>query len=102
MEILLTGNRIDAREAYRIGLVNHVLPARQVMAKAEELAATIVANGPLAVRAIKEAVVKSSGGSLAEGFAIENRLAKEVFSSDDAKEGPHAFMEKRKPNFTGN
>jgi enoyl-CoA hydratase len=102
MEILLTGNRIDAHEAHRIGLVNHVLPAGQIMTKAEELAATIVANGPLAVRAIKEAAVKSSGGSLDDGFAIENRLAKVVFSSDDAKEGPRAFMEKRKPNFKGN
>ena len=102
MEILLTGNRIDAREAHRIGLVNHVLPAGQIMAKAEELAATIVANGPLAVRAIKEAAVKSSGGSLADGFAIENDLAKVVFSSNDAKEGPRAFMEKRKPSFKGN
>src|SRR5271156_1555884 len=53
MEILLTGNRIGAHEAHRIGLVNYVLPANQVMAKAEELAAAIVANGPLAVRAIK-------------------------------------------------
>jgi enoyl-CoA hydratase len=57
---------------------------------------------PLAVRSIKEAAVKSSGGSLDDGFAIENRLAKVVFSSDDAKEGPRAFMEKRKSDFKGN
>jgi enoyl-CoA hydratase len=78
------------------------LPAGQIMAKAEELATAIAANGPLAVRAIKEAAIKSSGGSLDEGFALENRLAKVVFSANDAKEGPRAFMEKRKPVFKGN
>jgi enoyl-CoA hydratase len=102
MEILLTGNRIGAHEAHRIGLVNHVLPAGQIMAKAEELATAIAANGPLAVRAIKEAAIKSSGGSIDEGFALENRLAKVVFSANDAEEGPRAFMEKRKPVFKGN
>ena len=101
MEILLTGNRIDAQEAWRLGLVNYVVPAADVMAKAEELATTIAANGPLAVRKIKEAVLRCSGRSLDEGFKIENEIAREVFSSQDAREGPRAFIEKRKPNYTG-
>jgi enoyl-CoA hydratase len=71
------------------------------MAKAEELATKIAANGPLAVRAIKEGVLRTSGRPLEEGFKIENEIARSVFSSDDAKEGPRAFIEKRKPNFTG-
>ncbi len=101
MEILLTGNRIDAQEAYRIGLVNYVLPADQVMAKAEELAGTIAENGPLAVRKIKEAVERCSGVPLKDAFRIENEIAGEVMRSEDAKEGPRAFMEKRKPNYKG-
>ena len=101
MEILLTGNRIDAQEAWRLGLINYVEPAAQVMAKAEELATTIAANGPLAVRKIKEAVLRCSGRPLEDGFKIENEIAREVFSSKDAREGPRAFMEKRKPDYTG-
>jgi enoyl-CoA hydratase len=101
MEILLTGNRIDANEAWRLGLINYVAPAAQVMAKAEELAATIAANGPLAVRKIKEAVLRCLGRPLEDGFKIENEIAREVFSSQDAREGPRAFMEKRKPNYSG-
>jgi enoyl-CoA hydratase/carnithine racemase len=101
MEILLTGNRIDAHEAYRIGLVNYVVPQEKLMAKAEELASAIAANGPLAVRKIREAVERCSGMPLKDAFKIENELAREVMQSEDAKEGPRAFMEKRKPNFKG-
>jgi len=101
MEILLTGNRIDAQEAWRLGLINYVVPAAHVMAKAEELATTIAANGPLAVRKIKEAVLRCVGRPLDEGFKIEDELARDVFTSEDAREGPRAFMEKRKPNYTG-
>ncbi|MFZ0889908.1 MAG: enoyl-CoA hydratase-related protein [Candidatus Binataceae bacterium] len=101
MEILLTGNRIDANEAYRIGLVNYVMPPDKVMEKAEELAATIAQNGPLAVRKIKEAVERCSGLPYKEAFRIENEIAREVMRSEDAKEGPRAFMEKRKPNYKG-
>ena len=101
MEILLTGNRIDAQEAYRLGLVNYVVPAAQVVAKAEELASTIAANGPLAVRAIKEGVLRAMGRPLEEGFRIENEVAKPVMKSADAREGPRAFMEKRKPVYKG-
>jgi enoyl-CoA hydratase len=101
MELLLTGERIDAHEARRIGLINHVLPAADVMGKAEQLARTIAANGPLAVRAIKQGVARASGRPLEEGYQIENELARGVFASDDAKEGPRAFIEKRKPHFSG-
>jgi enoyl-CoA hydratase len=101
MEILLTGNRIEAEKAWRLGLINYVVPAAHVMTKAEELATTIAANGPLAVRKIKEAVLRCSGRPLDEGFKIENEIAREVFSSQDAREGPRAFMEKRKPTYTG-
>ncbi len=101
MEILLTGNRIDAQEAWRLGLINYVVPAANVMAKAEELASTIAANGPLAVRKIKEAVLRCVGRPLDDGFKIENEIAKEVFTSEDAREGPRAFIEKRKPTYTG-
>jgi enoyl-CoA hydratase len=101
MELLLTGDRIDAHEARRLGLINHVVPAAQVMAKAEEIARKIASNGPLAVRAIKQGVTRTSGLPLEEGFKIENELARSVFSSEDAKEGPRAFREKRTPKFTG-
>jgi enoyl-CoA hydratase len=101
MEILLTGNRIDAQEAWRIGLVNYVVPQSKLIEKAEEMAATIAANGPIAVRAIKEAVRRTSGRPLEEAFAIENECAQPVMLSQDAKEGPRAFMEKRKPVYQG-
>jgi enoyl-CoA hydratase len=101
MEILLTGDRIDAAEAYRLGLVNYVVAPENVMAKAEQLARTIAENGPLAVRAIKEAVERCSGRPFAEAFKIEDELGRQVMRSEDAREGPRAFMEKRKPRFLG-
>src|SRR5216684_7376746 len=101
MEILLTGNRIDAAEAYRLGLINYVVSREQLMPKAEEVAATIAENGPFAVRKIKEAVIKCSGVPLAEAFKIENAISRQVMVTEDAREGPRAFMEKRKPRYQG-
>jgi enoyl-CoA hydratase len=101
MEILLTGNRIDAQEAWRLGLVNYVVPKGGALAKAEEMAETIASNGPIAVRKIKEAVRRTSGRPLEEAFDIENECARDVIRSEDAKEGPRAFMEKRKPVYHG-
>jgi enoyl-CoA hydratase len=101
MEILLTGNRIDAQEARRLGLINYVVPQENLIAKAEELAAAIAANGPVAVRKIKEAVRRCSGRPFEEAFKIEDEVAREVMRTEDAKEGPRSFIEKRKPNYTG-
>lgn len=101
MEILLTGNRIDAQEAWRLGLVNYVVPQSELTAKAEELARTIASNGPIAVRKIKEAVRRTSGRPFEEAFEIENECAREVMRTEDAKEGPRAFIEKRKPVYRG-
>jgi enoyl-CoA hydratase len=101
MEILLTGDRIPADEALRIGLVNYVVPAAEVMPTAERFAETLAANGPLALRKIKEVVVRTSGVPLGEAWRIESKLSSEVTRSEDAIEGPRAFMEKRQPNFKG-
>jgi enoyl-CoA hydratase len=99
MELLLTGEPIDAARAYGIGLVNRVVPSDQLMPAAFELAEKICRNGPLAVRTAKEIAVRSLG--LESGFVLEKALGARVLQSEDAKEGPRAFTEKRKPRFTG-
>jgi enoyl-CoA hydratase len=101
MEILLTGDRIPADEAHRIGFVNYVVPADEVMPVAEKFAQTLADNGPIAVQKIKEAVIRSSGVPLDEAYKIEMDCSRDVMKSQDAIEGPRAFMEKRKPQFTG-
>jgi enoyl-CoA hydratase len=101
MEMMLTGESIDAATAHRIGLVNHVVPGIEVLDKARAIARAIAANGPFAVRRIKETVLKTSGLSLADAYAIEDASKRAVFDSEDAKEGPRSFMEKRPPRFTG-
>jgi enoyl-CoA hydratase/carnithine racemase len=101
LEMMMTGDPIDAATAHRIGLVNHVVPASEVMEKAKVIARVIAANGPLAVQRIKQAVVATSGLPLEQAYAVENRSKDAVFASDDAKEGPRSFMEKRPPRFTG-
>lgn len=99
MEILLTGASIDARRAYDIGLVNRVVPLGELMPAAIELAEKVAANGPLAVRTAKEIVLRSF--ALEQGFVLERALAARVFTSEDAREGPRAFAERRPPKFTG-
>ncbi|NUZ07024.1 enoyl-CoA hydratase-related protein [Piscinibacter koreensis] len=101
MELLLVGEPIDAAEARRIGLVGHIVPAAEVMPKALELARRIAANAPLAVQRVKHTAVAASGLPLAEGFRLEDESKRMVMASDDAREGPRAFMEKRAPNYTG-
>jgi enoyl-CoA hydratase len=101
MEILLVGDPISAQEAYRIGLVNYIVPAEQVMATTEAFARKIAENGPIAVRKIKETVLKALSVSVEEGFKLENESARVVMQTDDAKEGPRAFIEKRKPHYIG-
>ena len=101
MEILLLGETITADEALDIGLINAVVAPDQVMASAHEYADRLAANGPLAVQKIKEAAWRTSGLPIDEAHAIENDLAAEVMMTRDAREGPRAFMEKRRPDFTG-
>ena len=101
LELLITGRRIDAQEAYRIGLVNHVVPLDQLMDKALEIAREIGANAPLAVQAAKEAAYRGMNTTLQEGLRIENFESQAIRYTDDAKEGPRAFAEKREANYQG-
>jgi enoyl-CoA hydratase/carnithine racemase len=101
MQILLTGDPIPARDALEIGFVNEIVPREKLLERAFEIASRIAENGPLAVRKIKEVVVRSQGRPLQDAFTIEEECSREVMRSSDAREGPRAFMEKRKPNFTG-
>jgi len=100
-EIVLVGDRITAQSAADMGLVNRLVPADQVMDEARTLARRMAENGPLAMRKAKEVMTTSSGFSLDDAYKIESRAAAVVMSSADAIEGPRAFMEKRRPNFTG-
>jgi len=99
MELLLTGKPIDAKRAYNIGLINDVVPSGELMSKAIELAEEICTNGPLAVRTAKEIAVRAL--ELEKGFVLERTMGERVMNSEDAKEGPRAFMEKRPPEFKG-
>jgi len=98
-ELLLMGKLIDAQEAYRIGLVNKVVPQAEVMATAREYAENICKAAPLAVRAAKEAMIRGSAMTLEEGLRLENSLVASVMSTEDFAEGTGAFVEKRKPNY---
>ena len=84
-----------------MGLLNYVVPHDQLLPKALALAEKLAANGPLALRKIKEGVVRSSGLPLDRALEIENEVSAAVLSSRDAREGPRAFAEKRRPRFTG-
>jgi len=96
-EILLTGQHIDAQEAYRIGLVNRVVPLDQLMPTARELAETICQRGPMGVRATKEAMIRGYDLTLEQGLRLERDLANRVRTTEDFMEGARAFAEKRKP-----
>ena len=101
MEILLLGDRIPAEEAHRIGFVNEVVEPDQLMPRALEIAGRLVKNAPLSLEAIKEAVIRTSGIPLDDAYAIEHELSGRVTRSEDAREGPRAFMEKRDPIWKG-
>ena len=101
MELALVGEPITARQALAIGLVNRVVPAADVLPTAEDLARRISLGAPTALAKTKEAMVRSNGRPLEEAFAIEAECTRANAKTDDAKEGPRAFMEKRVPRFTG-
>jgi enoyl-CoA hydratase len=100
-EMLLCGEDLPARRAYELGLVNHVVPDGQALAKAKEIAARIATNGPLAVKGILATLRETEAMPEEEAFVIEQKYGMQVMTSQDAAEGPRAFLEKRKPVFTG-
>jgi enoyl-CoA hydratase/carnithine racemase len=99
MYLLLTGQFIDAVEAHRIGLVQEVVPLDQLLSRAYELAQTICANAPMAVRMTKELALRSRDLTLPEGIRFYQALNRLVERSEDLEEGTRAFAEKRTPNF---
>ncbi|MDO5146615.1 MAG: enoyl-CoA hydratase-related protein [Eubacteriales bacterium] len=100
-EMCLTGTLISAQRAYEIGLVNHVVPADQVMNKAMELAKTIAANAPISLRLTKEIFHVAPQMSQEDAQRFCNRCWDYIEKTEDAVEGPRAFLEKRKPNWQG-
>ena len=101
MDMCLTGRFMDAAEAERSGLVSRVVPARDLLREANEVATRIAEKSPLAVRALKEAVDRSYETTLREGLLFERRLFHALFASEDQAEGMAAFTEKRRPQFRG-
>jgi E-phenylitaconyl-CoA hydratase len=101
MKLLLTGDRISAQEALKLGIVSDVVPMSELMNTAEEIAQKIVSNAPLSVRAIKKAVVEGIDRTLDEGIQLERLLFNMLRDTEDRIEGRRAFAEKRKPNFQG-
>ena len=100
-EILLTGNRVDAQEALRIGLVSRVVPRDQLMPTAMEIARTICQRGPLGVRATKEAMIRGYNMTLEDGLALESEKVAYIRSTEDFMEGARAFAQKRPPEYQG-
>jgi enoyl-CoA hydratase len=101
LELLLTGGMIDAAEAYRIGLVNRVVPADKLLPEAEALLRTIIENGPLAIRACLEAVDAGLETDLDQALLLEANYFGLLSATEDMREGTKAFLEKRKPVFKG-
>lgn len=101
MEMVLTGDLIDAQQAQQIGLVNYVVPQSELMGKAKEIAAKIAAKSPLAVMVAKDAINMGINMGLSEALEYEARAFAILCGSEDKKEGVGAFLEKRKPTFKG-
>jgi enoyl-CoA hydratase/carnithine racemase len=101
MELVLTGRRIDAAEAQRLGIVNQVAPAGEWLDAALELASVVAARPPLAVRFGKQAVLAADETALSAGLEQERRLFELAMATEDRVEGMNAFVEKRRPEFRG-
>jgi enoyl-CoA hydratase len=101
LEICLSGELYDAAECYRIGLVNQVVPYNELVPAGERMAGSFLKGAPLALRYIKEAIYKGSEMSLEQGLRYESDLQSMVMQTEDAKEGPRAFVEKRPPDWKG-
>jgi enoyl-CoA hydratase/carnithine racemase len=101
LEMILTGARIPASEALRIGLIERMVPAGEALKAATELARTIAGKAPIALRYAKESVVKGLGMALEDGLRLEGDLSTLLRTTEDRLEGAKAFLEKRKPRWTG-
>ena len=99
MELILTARRISAQEAFDIGLINKVVPQAELMNEVERWIATLLERGPLALRAAKQAILQGLYMSLEDGMNLEQRLMSGLLKTEDAREGPLAFAQKRKPEF---
>lgn len=101
MEMLLLGRRLTAQEALAYGLINKVVPFKDLMTTAEDYARRLCEHGPLALRAVKELAVRSQSIPLEDGIRLETAFQEFLRTTEDAKEGPRAFAEKRKPLYQG-
>jgi (E)-benzylidenesuccinyl-CoA hydratase len=99
MEMLLLGRRLTAAEALSHGLVNKVVPLNDLMPTAEQYAGRLCENGPLALRAVKELAIRSQSVPLEHGLRLEESFQEFLRTTEDSKEGPRAFAEKRKPTY---
>ena len=100
-EMLLTGNRMSAQEALRVGLVSHVVPLEKLQDTAKKIADTIITRGPLGVRAVKESMVRGYDMTLDDGLALEKALSEQLRTTEDFVEGANAFSETRPPHYKG-
>lgn len=101
MEMILTGKSVSADEAYRIGLVNRVVPPESLMEEAKKIATDIASKPPISIRSAKEAILKAQDTTLEVGLEFERKAFYMLFATEDGKEGMKAFLEKRKPIFKG-
>jgi enoyl-CoA hydratase len=100
-DILLTGRHVKATEAKEIGLVSHLAPHGKALEKAREIAETVCANGPLAVQAVLRSLRETEGLPEVDALKLELQIGQPIFATEDAREGPTAFSQKRKPEFKG-
>lgn len=101
MELLLTGDLMSADDALALGFLNYVVSDAQLLPKAREIAEKIAANGPIAVKAIRKSARACLGLPEADALRLESEISGPVFQTEDAREGPRAFMEKRQPQYQG-